>query len=209
MLASAIVAAAFGVGNASGWIKDLTGYEPKQGWIYVAVFLVFAIIVVRRLIKLQAKIDDMRGGVMITALPTQVDINSPMVDEPPLKEDEYCIRATIKFEIWTDIDINTRSLALAIVGSRNLSSPWWEFWQLREKKRLLGIGPEGQNSANYRRQIKSSDSQPFKDQVTFRWRGKKRFVTWGDSFLLELVLWGGIPKNTWRVEIDPNVYPKN
>lgn len=212
MLATAIISAAFVAGDGAGWIEDIFGYKPKQEWVYIGVFIIFAIIVIARLVKLQSKIDRIRGGVRLDAAPSTLLINHPLKNEPPLENNEFSIYTTIHFEIWTDIDINTASLVLNIVGLRNLY-PWWKFWKFPRRKRLIGIKMLGQDSAIYRKKIRYSDEQPFRDKATFKWRGKKDIVGWGivgweDTFLLELALKARLPNNIWRTYIDPKLYER-
>lgn len=103
VLGVALVGAAFSVGDGAGWIKFLSGYEPTQQQVVAGVFILFAIVVVIRLVKLQTKIDDMRGGVIFTAIPSPLNINLPVANETPLKDDEFYICTTIHFELWTDM----------------------------------------------------------------------------------------------------------
>ena len=203
MLSAALIGAAFTIGDGASWIEFIFGHKPAQEWVYSGVFILFATVVIIRLVKLQSTIDRIRGGIVFNAAPGSLLINHPLKDESPLADDEVSIYTTVHFEIWTDIDIDTASLVLNIVGIRNLS--WWKF---PGRKRLLGIRIEGQDNAIYRKKIKHSDKQPFRDKVTFKWRGKKNIVSWGDIFLLELVLKVGIPNTTWRVYIDPKLYER-
>ena len=206
MLAAALIGAAFTIGDGAGWFEYLFGYKPEQKWVYSCVFILFAITVIVRLVKLQATIDRIRGEITFNAVPSSLTVNYPRRDEPPLADNEFSIYAVINFEIWTDIDINTSSLVLNIVGFRNVS--WWEFWKFKRRKRLIGIRTEGQDSAIYRKKIRCSDEQPFRDKATFKWRGKKDIVSWGDTYLLELALKAGIPNAIWRVYIDPKLYDR-
>ena len=83
------------------------------------------------------------------------------------------INTTIRFEVWTDIDVNTAKLVLNIVGNRH--KDWWQIWKLilPKNRRMLGLHIDGHDDATYRKQIKHTDAQPFVDMVKFKWRGKR------------------------------------
>ncbi len=62
MLSAAFVGAAFTIGDGASWIEFIFGYKPPQEWVYSGVFILFAIIVLYRLVKLQTKIDNQNQG---------------------------------------------------------------------------------------------------------------------------------------------------
>ncbi len=55
MLSVALIGAAFTIGDASGLLEK-AGYEVSQKWIISAVFILFAIVVMVRLVRLQAQV---------------------------------------------------------------------------------------------------------------------------------------------------------
>ena len=61
MLASALVGAAFTVGDGAGWIEFLTSYKPTQQQVVAGVFVIFAIIALVRLVRLQSKIEGLES----------------------------------------------------------------------------------------------------------------------------------------------------
>ena len=193
------------VGDGVGWIEIIFGREPPQELVYLGVFIIFAIIVVIRLVKLQTQIDASRERVRLFASPGFLAINHPMASEQPLSRDEVSINTTIYFEVWTDIDINTAHLVLNVVGIRRRR--WWKLLA-PTSKRMIGIRIESHDDSTYRKQIKRTDAQPFQDHATFKWRGKREVVDWGDTFLLELALEMGSPSGVWQAIVDPNLYER-
>lgn len=208
VIVAALVGAAFAIGDGAGWIEYLFGHEPAQEWVVFGVFILFAVIVIVRLVKLQTQIDETQDKIRLKASPGSLAINLPLASEPALMPDEVSINTTIHLEIWADTDIHTASLVLNVVGVRRIR--WRRFWYvfLPKSKRMLGIRIDGQDTPVYRKQIKHTDAQPFEDNATFKWRGKRETIDWGDTFLLELALDTGSPKGTWRVTVDPRLHER-
>ncbi len=208
VLSVALIGAAFSIGDGAGWIEFIFGYKPPQEWVYSGVFILFAIIAIYRLVKLQAQIDESKERIRLIAHPGAYAINLPRKSEEPLGHDEISINTTIHFEIWTDIDVNTAKLVLNIVGVRHRD--WWQPWKLflPKKKRMLGLRIDGHDDPTYRKQIKCADAQPFEDNATFKWRGKRDILNFGDSFYFELALETGSPIGIWRAIADPRLYER-
>ena len=57
---AAFFGAAFSIGDGAGWIEFLTGYNPEQKLVVSGVFILFAIIVIIRLVKLQKQLDEFK-----------------------------------------------------------------------------------------------------------------------------------------------------
>ncbi len=66
----------------------------------------------------------------------------------------------------------------------------WPFF-----KKTFGLRTE---NWEYRRHIKCSEVQPFKDTVTFKLSDVKDMFKWSNLFMLELVLVTGIPRGKFR-----------
>jgi len=191
-------------------VIDARGLWPIWPWQYHALigFIIFVIFIGWIIWDKQNEINKVKGRIRLNAAPGTLEINHPLKNEPPLKKDEFSIYTTVYFEIWTNIDIHTASLVLNIVGNR-LNLPWWKSWKAFPfLKRLIGIRMEGQDSAIYRKTIKHSDEQPFRDSAKFKWRGKRDIVEWGNAFLLELALELGEPSRILRVYLDPKLYER-
>jgi len=209
VLGVALIGAAFCIGDGASWIEFISGYKPPQEWVYSGVFILFAIIVIYRLAKLQTQIDESKERIRLIARIGRLALNLPMKSEEPLGHDEISINTTIHFEIWTDMDVNTAKLVLNIVGVRHRD--WWQLWQLfmPKTKRMIGLRIEGHDDSTYRKQIKCTDVQPFEDYATFKWRGKGDILGFGDSFYFELALETGSPIGIWRaITVDPTLYER-
>ena len=185
-------------------VSDMSSIAPNRHWQINALIglTVFVGFVAWLLIDKQTEINALKGSIRITASPKYLKVK----DLPPNK---WSIDTVIDFEIWTNIDIHTSDLVLNIVCIR-LSTPPWKFWKLWMDlpfhRRVVGI--RAINSP-YRKDIKYSDSQPFKDTATFRYTGDKALIAWGTTgFLPELVLEINIPKNKKRVFLDKVLYKK-
>ena len=85
---------------------------------------------------------------------------------------------------------------LNIIGIRTKNN-WWELWRPK-KKAIAGIRPKGEDTAFYRKSIRPTEQQPFKDSVEFHWRGRASY----DKFNFELVLTTGRPSGQWRTVLD-------
>ncbi len=206
MIAVALLTSAFVVGDGAGWIEYIFGSSPPEKYVYASAFILFTIIAVIRLVKLQGQIDEGKERIRLIAQPGSMRINLPMKGEAPLGHDEISINTTMRFEIWTDIEVNTAKLVLNIVGVRRRD--WWQLWKvfLPKKKRMLGLHIDGHDDATYRKQIKCTDAQPFEDTATFKWRGKLDISNFRDSFYFELALETGSPIGRYRAIADPRLY---
>lgn len=204
-----LLVAAFAAGDGAGWIEAVVGHRPPKEWLFLGALLLFGITALFRLVSLQTRLDESRNRVRFAARSGFYSQNDPTSRlQPPLSRDEISIETTIYFDVWTDIDVDTANLVLNVVCVRRRH--WWQVWNLLlpKYKRMLGIRPEGQDTAMYRKQIRRTDKQPFEDHATFKWRGKRGMVDWGDAFLLELALETGSPKDIWRAILDPRFYER-
>ena len=129
-------------------------------------------------------------------------INHPLPSEEPLEGDEVSIAASVYFEIWSDVDVDTANLVLNLVSTHRRR--WWQPWTFLHQKaqRVLGIRIDGHDTAQYRRHIERTDVQPFEDHATFKWRGKRKAVDLGGEFWLELALETGRPSGVFRAVLD-------
>ena len=57
MLTTALIGAAFTIGDGAGWVELLSGHKPTKEWVFAGVFIIFTIIVMIRLVQLQTQID--------------------------------------------------------------------------------------------------------------------------------------------------------
>jgi hypothetical protein len=204
VIVTGLAGAAFIVSSSTGWLQYIFGYQPDSVWVYLAVFVVFVIVVMIRLTKLHSTIDKIQGNINFTATPTKFYLNCQLPNEPPLEKDEASFYTTVRFEIWTDIDINTSRLVLNLVSFRNLFVSGWEFWKPFKMERVIGIPMVGSEDSTYRKKIKGTDLQPFQDTVSFRFRGKVDKIAWAKHHMPELALELGIPKRILRVYLsDP------
>ena len=200
VILAALGGAAFLVGDSLGWIESTLNREIPQVGVYLVVFISFAAFAVYRLVKLQTWIDESQERIHFTARLLSSTRNYPI---PSRDEDDINIR--IQLEIWTEIDVHTAELVLNVISIPH--KRWWPPWKLFWKTKLRhGIAIEGQGDRSYRKQIKHTDVQPFKDYATFKWRVKREDAEWGVPFLLELALKTGIPRNVLRANIDMEPY---
>lgn len=205
VITTALVGAAFMVGSGLGWIQYLSGITLDNLWINLGVFIIFAIIVVIRLVKLQSTIDEIKGDIKFTATPVKFALNYAAPNEPPLRKNEVSLYTTIQFEIWTHVDITTSKLVLNLVSFSNLFPTGWELFKPFKMKRLIGITIEGSGDSNYRKTIRRSDKQPYKDTVSFKWKGEADRLIWARHHMPELALELWIPKRTLRIYLDRRI----
>ncbi|MBM3143261.1 MAG: hypothetical protein FJ005_09535 [Chloroflexi bacterium] len=202
MITSAFVGAAFMVADGTGLLEYLFNWKPNKAWVYVGVFALFAIVVLVRLVKLQATVDEVRGDIILKAIPTVFITNQDLPDEPPLEKDEISLYTTIKFEVWTNVDLNTSKLVLNLVAFRNVfDASRWDIFKPPQVKPIVGIPIVDNSESAYRKRIRCSDEQPFTDTVTFKWREKANRKFAG-RFYPQLALEMGIPKRILRVYLD-------
>ncbi|MDO8750373.1 MAG: hypothetical protein Q7K03_04445 [Dehalococcoidia bacterium] len=208
VVSALFIAAAFTILDGAGLVEAISGYKPAKGWLYPGVFILFAAIVVIRLVRLQVRIDATQERIRFSARPGTYALNYPIAPGQPLPLDEVSIETTIYFEIWTDIDVDTAKLVLNVVSFRRRR--WWQLWNLLRPKsqRVLGIRIEGQDDPRYRRQLRRTERQPFEDHATFKWRGKREIVDRGGQFRLELALETGSPHGIWRAIVHTNLFER-
>jgi hypothetical protein len=203
----AVGAVLLGLNVAIPMVLNAQGLFPNWPYQYhlLVGFLVFAGYMCWIIRSKQMQIDKSREVIRFTARPSSVAINFPDKTEKPLNPDEASITATIQFEIWADIDMHTARIILNVIGIQHRR---WCRLVLSKSKRLFGINIEGNEYSIYRKQIKHTDAQPFEDYVTFKWRGRREYIDWGDDFRLELALEMGSPKGIWRATVDSKLYER-
>lgn len=201
-IGGAIVSALWTAGSL---VLDVQGIAPNLKWQYYAFggFISYIAITAWTVWDKQKQINVIGGGVKIVPIPKTVK------SYHDTQTGEAGLELTIDLEIWANKDIHSDNLVLNIIGSRlePLTVPWWNLWEVWMVflanypffKRLVGLRPV---NGKYRAFIKSSEKQPFIDTISFRLPNEKlkEVGRWskGNTFMMELVLVGGIPNNTYR-----------
>jgi len=132
--------------------------------------------------------------VRLSARPVLMSWNHPDADP-----EKTSVGLRVEWEIWTDIDIKTSEICLNIIEIRRRER--WPIWGLSQptRKALEGLRPKGQDTYQYRKSIRESDTQPFQDSGEFEYEGLRD----DDRTLgFELVLKTGSPFGTYRADVD-------
>ncbi len=114
-------------------------------------------------------------------------------------------KATICWEIWTDIDIKTARLCLNILGIRH--KKWWQVFRPREVP-LIGLPPKGQDTFQYRKTFRAIDPQPIIGDTEFEYEGPLDWPDKEGEWALELVLETGSPAGTYRAIVDSRLWER-
>jgi len=207
-VAAWLVGAAFAFGDGVAWVNRLSGYEFTEEQVYAGVFLLFGITVIWQLAKRQQQVDEAEQKTRLWASPSRIVQNYVSASEPPLALNEVSIDTTVRFEVWSDIDVRTAGLVLNVVGVRK--SSWRRPWRVLvpKSRRKLEIRAAGRDTPAYYKQINHVDAQPFVDEARFKWRGKRAAIDWGDGFVLELALELGSPRSVLRAKVGTNLHER-
>ena len=182
---------AFTAADASGLLEQLTGWHVEDSWIFLAAIVILGVTSVIRLENLREEIAVLKSSVRLTAT---IESMEPV---PTGSAARTTFRAGVHWEVWVDRDVATDQLALNVV--HEYDRPWWK---LRRSKRVAvqGIPAQGESTTQYRRQILSSEPQPFADTATFEFE-PERGAHGEPRWIFELVLKTGVPLAEYRVEL--------
>lgn len=184
-----VVVALFGANDA----LDVVGSGQSDRWAFAIAFIIFGVLVLRRLLDRDAEIERLSAPVRIEAR-----IGSFAANHPDPGPDKTSIRAHIFWEMWiTSGDVSTERLALNVIYVYDRR--WWQFWK-RTRFPQVGLPPNKQDSTDWRKRYSANDPQPVRDDAEFE------FVADRDDsaephWLLEMVLVTGVPKATHRVPV--------
>lgn len=180
-----------------------TGYSLVEDTGIALIGLFFFVVFVGWILyDKQTEINNLRGDTRIAA-------SSKYLPVACVRPDTWSMYAVIDFEVWTSVDLHTCDLVLNVVCV-SLPGRWWKFWEsLRHfpfHHRAVGIRAAG---SPYRKNIKCSDPQPFRDTVVFQYTGDRAEISRATTCMLpELVLETAIPRKKTRVFLDRCLYDK-
>ena len=135
--------------------------------------------------------------IRLTASPASFSWNRPDPGRGKVR-----LEAHVRWEIWTDVDINTAEIGLNIVGIRH--KKWWQIFQ-RKQTALIGLPPKGQDTFRYRRSFRAIDPQPIEGDAEFEYEGPLDWPDNGDCDL-ELVLVTGSPAGRYSARVAPRLW---
>jgi len=184
-----VAVALFGANDA----LDLVGPGQSDRWAFAVAFVIFGLLVLRRLADRNAEIERLSAPLRIEAR-----IGSFAANLPDPGPEKTSIRVHIFWEMWiTTGDVSTERLGLNVIYVYDRR--WWQFWK-RTRFPQVGLPPNEQDSTDWRRRYSASDPQPVRDDAEFE------FVADRDDsaephWLLEMVLVTGVPKAIHRVPV--------
>ena len=184
----ALFTALFGANDA----LDLIGWKGLDRWAFFIAFLVFAVLVIVRLLHRDAEIDGLRSPLRVSA-----KIGSYAGNVPDPGAGKVSVSVHVYWEMWVAGDVSTDRLAMNVIHTYDRR--WWQFWK-RTRFPQFGLPREGHDTTQYRKSLLESDFQPIKDDAEFNYVADRDDV--GEAhWELELVIPTGAPQGEYRVPV--------